>query len=62
LLLLDDIASELDEEHLSRVLHAGLNLGVQVWLTGTEMVPAIESCTGDSAVFHVKQGVVLETS
>jgi len=58
ILLLDDVASELDEAHLSRVLRAGMDLGVQIWLTGTELVPAIKSCEGSSTVFHVKQGHV----
>jgi DNA replication and repair protein RecF len=58
LLLLDDVASELDEAHLARVLSAAMNLGVQIWLTGTRLVPAITACEGSSVVFHVKQGRV----
>jgi len=62
LLLMDDVASELDEAHLSRVLSAALDLGVQIWLTGTKLVPAITSCGGSNAVFHVKQGRVTKTT
>lgn len=58
LLLLDDLSSELDESHLARVLHAGLELGVQIWLTGTELAPAIGSCKSSFTVFHVEHGVV----
>lgn len=58
LLLLDDVASELDEVHLVRVLSAAMHLDVQIWLTGTRLVPAIMACGGSSAVFHVKHGRV----
>jgi len=61
-LLLDDLSSELDEAHLTRVLRAGMDLGVQIWLTGTEISPAIMAggvADGVScAVFHVEHGVV----
>jgi len=55
-LMLDDLASELDEAHLARVLSVGLDLGAQILLTGTEMVPAIRSCKSPYTVFHVKHG------
>jgi DNA replication and repair protein RecF len=58
ILMLDDLSSEFDEDHLVKVLHAGLELGVQIWLTGTELVPAIKSCGGSHKVFHVEQGSV----
>lgn len=58
LLLLDDLSSELDEEHLARVLNAGLGLGVQVWLTGTRVSPSIKACTDEYAMFHVEHGKV----
>ena len=60
ILMLDDLSSELDGDHLSRVLQAGLDLGVQIWLTGTEMTPAIEACDGSYTVFHVEHGRVLK--
>ena len=58
ILMLDDLSSELDGDHLAKVLQAGLDLGVQIWLTGTEMVPAIEACEGSYTVFHVEHGQV----
>jgi len=57
-LMLDDLASELDAEHMGRVLKAGLDLGVQIWLTGTELTPAIDACDGSYTVFHVEHGRV----
>jgi len=62
LLLLDDVASELDEAHLHRVLFAARELGVQIWLTGTKLDPDTITSGGSSAVFHVKQGRVTRTS
>jgi DNA replication and repair protein RecF len=58
LLLLDDLASELDEEHLKKVLIAGLKMNVQIWMTGTTLLPAIETCGRSLAVFHVEHGKV----
>lgn len=58
LLLLDDVASELDKIHLDRVLTAAIELEVQIWLTGTVLSPVIDTCSGRKAVFHVKQGAV----
>lgn len=60
LLMLDDLSSELDEEHLGRVLREGLELGVQIWMTGTELVPAIGRCNSSYTVFHVEHGSVNE--
>ncbi len=62
ILMLDDLSSEFDEDHLGKVLHAGLQLGVQIWLTGTELVPAIKSCGGSHKVFHVEHGSVSSRS
>ncbi len=57
-LLLDDLASELDERHVGKVLDAGTQLGAQVWLCGTMLSPVIPSRFKDFALFHVKQGRV----
>lgn len=57
-LLLDDIASELDQSHLNKVLTAGKELGVQIWLTGTELPVAISTSGLNYTVFHVEQGSV----
>jgi DNA replication and repair protein RecF len=58
LLLLDDLASELDEEHLVKVLTAGLELGVQIWLTGIDLPHAVQNCGVSYTVFHVEHGQV----
>ncbi len=56
LLLLDDLASEFDQEHYRRVLDKSLKYGGQVWVTGTT-----DDIAGlDKKVFHVKHGVVEE--
>lgn len=57
-LMLDDLASELDEMHLARVLSVGVELGAQILLTGTGLAPAIRSCNSPCTVFHVKHGSV----
>jgi recombinational DNA repair ATPase RecF len=56
--MLDDLSSELDAVHLGKVLGAGLELGVQIWLTGTVLAPAIEACDAAYTVFHVEHGRV----
>lgn len=58
ILMLDDLSSEFDLEHVSRVLDAGFELGVQIWITGTELVPAINAFEGSYTVFHVEHGEV----
>ena len=58
ILMLDDLSSEFDEAHLGRVLGSGLELGVQIWLTGTQLVPAIKACEASYTVFHVEHGRV----
>jgi DNA replication and repair protein RecF len=57
-LMLDDLSSELDEIHLGKVLKAGLELGTQILLTGTELVPAIKTCGSLYTAFHVEHGSV----
>ena len=57
-LLLDDVASELDESHLSKVLAAGKDLDVQIWLTGTELPLAIANSGLGYTVFHVEHGQI----
>jgi DNA replication and repair protein RecF len=58
LLMLDDLASELDEEHLAKVLESGLDLGVQICLTGTDLAAAIDTREDGYTMFHVEQGRV----
>jgi DNA replication and repair protein RecF len=57
-LLLDDVASELDEAHLNNVLAAGKELGVQILLTGTELPAAVDASGLTYTVFHVEHGTV----
>jgi DNA replication and repair protein RecF len=57
-LMLDDLSSELDETHLARVLNAGVELGIQIWVTGTALAPSVETCGSPYTVFHVEHGAV----
>jgi DNA replication and repair protein RecF len=56
LMLLDDLASEFDGDHFERTLSRALDIGGQVWLTGTSR-PELER---EHRVFHVEQGRVSE--
>jgi DNA replication and repair protein RecF len=58
ILMLDDLSSEFDEDHQEKVLRAGLQLGVQIWLTGTDMVSAVNTSDCGFKVFHVEHGQV----
>jgi DNA replication and repair protein RecF len=55
-ILLDDLASEFDQEHFENVLDQALEIGSQVWLTG------IQNCqsTAEHKAFHVEHGRVQE--
>ena len=57
-MMLDDLFSEFDEKHLERVLDAAMELGVQVWLTGTRVPSAVKQCNGSRTMFHVEHGRV----
>ena len=56
--LLDDLASELDREHQGRLLERLDGSGAQVFVTGTDPIPALLQADGPLAVFHVEHGVV----
>ena len=56
LVLLDDLASEFDSDHLKSVMAKFTETGGQVWVTGTETPELPDSCS----VFHVKHGSVHE--
>ena len=56
IILLDDLASEFDQEHFERVLARALECGGQVWVSGTR----IHSSEVDHKVFHVEHGQVQE--
>lgn len=55
-LQLDDLGSELDRQHQTRVLEVLRNSGAQVLVTGTEVLPAWATLGVDVAMFHVEQG------
>ena len=54
LILLDDLASELDSEHFERALNKALRSGSQIWITGTTPAPV----KTQHQMFHVEQGQV----
>jgi len=56
--LLDDLASELDRKHQQRVLARLLASGAQVFLTGTDFPPALTTLGAPANVFHVEQGII----
>ena len=58
ILCLDDLASEIDDEHLQRVVAVLDGLPVQVLLTGTAVPNGIARLTREVARFHVEQGRV----
>lgn len=58
LLLLDDLNSELDEDHANKVIQAALELGVQMWFTGTRKPAFIDSLGIENTMFHVEHGRV----
>lgn len=55
-LLLDDLASELDLGHQARVLGWGLERGWQTWVTGTGRLESLRERAPEHAVFHVEHG------
>jgi DNA replication and repair protein RecF len=56
LVLLDDLASEFDRQHVESVLESALDCGGQVWVTGT----AAPTSTRGHTAFHVEHGAVQE--
>jgi DNA replication and repair protein RecF len=61
-LQLDDLASELDRHHQRRVLQVLADSGAQVFVTGTEPLPALAALAIPHAMFHVEHGVVTSAS
>lgn len=57
-LLLDDLASEFDESHLTAVMSAGQGLESQMWITGTSSTPYRSLDSGTRAMFHVEHGII----
>ena len=56
--LLDDLASELDQAHQCRLLDRLAASGAQVFMTGTEIPMAVEKAGRKVTLFHVEQGAV----
>ncbi len=55
--LLDDLAAELDHDHQTRLVARLVASGAQVFVSGTHVVDAM-SGYGDAAVFRVEQGML----
>jgi DNA replication and repair protein RecF len=60
--LLDDLASEFDGRTREKVLSAALELGGQVWVTGTEPAAYRDTDTFDACMFHVEHGEISQVS
>lgn len=58
LVLMDDLASEFDELHLSRALKFAQNLKAQIWISGTSYAPYSSLDHGLYDMFHVEQGII----
>jgi len=58
LVLLDDLASEFDVEHLRRAVELALALDAQLFVTGTEATPYDFVPIESKRLFHVKQGEI----
>jgi recombinational DNA repair ATPase RecF len=56
LVLLDDLASEFDQEHFNAVLDNATECAGQIWITGT----ARPTATQQHKTFHVEHGLVQE--
>lgn len=54
LICLDDLASELDQDHQRRLVHRLLECDAQVWVTGTDCPALLRQ--QDVQMFHVEQG------
>jgi len=58
IMALDDLASELDQSHQTRVLERLLSSGAQIIVTGTEVPSALQALQITPTLFHVEQGQV----
>ena len=58
IVVLDDLASELDRKHQARVLELLVASGAQVFVSGTEVPAALEAFGTGLTRFHVKHGQV----
>jgi DNA replication and repair protein RecF len=62
IVLMDDLASELDRNHQARVLKRLAVAGAQVFITGTEFPQAIEGQAMETAIFRMEQGALTAES
>jgi len=53
---LDDLASELDEQHQQTVVSLLARAGAQVLVSGTELPPSLQKAVANLSVFHVEHG------
>ena len=60
--LVDDLASELDQTNRDKLLKALDNLGTQVFITATEQSLVDMDSIHDKKMFHVEQGVIQEVA
>jgi DNA replication and repair protein RecF len=58
IVLLDDLASELDPEHQTWTVAHLTHQGIQVLATGAELTPSLAAWAATARVFHVEQGQV----
>lgn len=56
IILMDDLASEFDQDHFENVLQKTRETGCQIWITGTGEYDSRGECT----LFHVEHGMVRE--
>lgn len=56
IMALDDLASELDQNHQQRVLQRLMGSGAQLFITGTERPAALATTRAACARFHVEHG------
>ncbi len=59
-LLIDDLASEFDREHLQRILAYVIDWKAQTWLTGLDeqLLEVLSTSAAGAPVFHVEQGAI----
>jgi DNA replication and repair protein RecF len=57
-LLLDDLASELDARHRDNLLSLGMQGAAQLWITGTAADPYLSVASHQRRLFHVEQGKI----
>lgn len=60
-ILVDDLAAELDQENRDALIHALINTGSQVFITCTDIFSTRGGEQVESKMFHVKQGNIVPT-